>query len=266
MKRARRGLLKGSALIGACLLAPCGAQAWAGAKPLVVGIADMCAEKDRVSVLATYTTACTLAGNTPLVLPATTNRAVAARMLASVDVLLLCGGEDVAPRRYKAKPSPQLGKVNLRRDAWEFLLLDEAVKRRLPVLGICRGCQLINVYFGGTLWQDLPSERPSEIAHRSPDLHDIRLVAGSRLGRVLGVESMQVNSSHHQAVKDLAPGFRAAAFAPDGVVEAIESETLPVVGVQFHPEKLLVAKGRKELRVLFAEPFRWAKAAGESKK
>ena len=75
-----------------------------------------------------------------------------------------------------------------------------------------------------------------------------------------------MNSSHHQAVKDLAPGFRAAAFAPDGVVEAIESETLPVVGVQFHPEKLLVAKGRKELRVLFAEPFRWAKAAGESKK
>ena len=257
MKRARRGLLKGSALIGACLLAPCGAQAWAGAKPLVVGIADMCAEKDRVSVLATYTTACTLAGNTPLVLPATTNRAVAARMLASVDVLLLCGGEDVAPRRYKAKP---------RRDAWEFLLLDEAVKRRLPVLGICRGCQLINVYFGGTLWQDLPSERPGEIAHRSPDLHDIRLVPGSRLARVLGVEGMQVNSSHHQAVKDVAPGFRAVAFAPDGVVEAIEGETLPVVGVQFHPEKLLVARGRKEIRVLFAEPFAWAKAAEGRKK
>ena len=259
MKRARRGLLKGSALIGACLLAPCGAQAWAGAKPLVVGIADMCAEKDRVSVLATYTTACTLAGNTPLVLPATTNRAVAARMLASVDVLLLCGGEDVAPRRYKAKPSPRLGEVNLRRDGWEFLLLDEAVKRSLPVIGICRGCQLINVYFGGTLWQDLPSERPGEVAHRGTHLHGVRIEAGSRLARCLGATEMQANTSHHQAVRDLASGFRAVAFAPDGVVEAIESETLPVVGVQFHPEKLFIQKNRGEFRPLFADPLTWAR-------
>ena len=77
---------------------------------------------------------------------------------------------------------------------------------------------------------------------------------------------MQVNSSHHQAVKDVAPGFRAVAFAPDGVVEAIESETLPVVGVQFHPEKLFVTKGRKEFRVLFANPLEWAKAAKDRKK
>jgi putative glutamine amidotransferase len=252
--------LKGSALIGACLLAPCGAQAWAGAKPLVVGIADMCAEKDRVSVLATYTTACTLAGNTPLVLPATTNRAVAARMLASVDVLLLCGGEDVAPRRYKAKPSPQLGKVNLRRDAWEFLLLDEAVKLRMPVIGICRGCQLINVYFGGTLWQDLPSERPGVVVHRGKGAHhDIQIVAGSRLERSLGLNGSRVNTIHHQAVRDLAPGFRAVAFAADGVVEAIEGESLPVVGVQFHPEKLFVLKDRNEFRVLFADPLKWAR-------
>ena len=227
--------------------------------PVVVGIADMCMETNRVSILSTYADAFARAGNTPLVLPAETNRDVVARMLASVDVLLLCGGEDVDPSRYKTKPSPRLGEVNLRRDAWEWLLLDEAVKRRLPVIGICRGCQLINVYFGGTLWQDLPSERPGEVKHRGTHLHGVRIEGGSRLARSLGCEEMQVNTSHHQAVRDLAPGFRAVAFAPDGVVEAIESETLPVAGVQFHPEKLFVLKNRGEFRALFADPLKWAR-------
>ena len=227
--------------------------------PVVVGIADMCMETNRVSILSTYADAFARAGNTPLVLPAETNRDVVARMLASVDVLLLCGGEDVDPSRYKTKPSPRLGEVNLRRDAWEWLLLDEAVKRRLPVIGICRGCQLINVYFGGTLWQDLPSERPGEVKHRGTHLHGVRIEGGSRLARCLGTAEMQVNTSHHQAVRDLAPGFRAVAFAPDGVVEAIESATMPVAGVQFHPEKLFVLKGRNELRVLFADPLKWAR-------
>ena len=227
--------------------------------PVVVGIADMCMETNRVSILSTYAEAFARAGNTPLVLPAETNRDVVARMLASVDVLLLCGGEDVDPSRYKTKPSPRLGEVNLRRDAWEWLLLDEAVKRRLPVIGICRGCQLINVYFGGTLWQDLPSERPGEVKHRGTHLHGVRIEGGSRLARCLGTAEMQVNTSHHQAVRDLAPGFRAVAFAPDGVVEAIESATMPVAGVQFHPEKLFVLKGRNELRVLFADPLKWAR-------
>ena len=227
--------------------------------PVVVGIADMCMETNRVSILSTYADAFARAGNTPLVLPAETNRDVVARMLASVDVLLLCGGEDVDPSRYKTKPSSRLGEVNLRRDAWEWLLLDEAVKRRLPIIGICRGCQLINVYFGGTLWQDLPSERPGEVKHRGTHLHGVRIEGGSRLARSLGCEEMQVNTSHHQAVRDLAPGFRAVAFAPDGVVEAIESETLPVAGVQFHPEKLFVLKGRDEFRVLFADPLKWAR-------
>ena len=227
---------------------------------LVVGIADMCPETNCVSVQTAYTESISAAGHMPFVLPVQTNRAAVARMLESVDALLLCGGEDVDPARYGAAPSPLLGKVNLKRDAWEFLLLDEAVKRRLPVVGICRGCQVINVYFGGTLWQDLPSERPSEIVHRSKELHAIRIEPGSRLAGCLGSESLQVNTAHHQAVKDLAPGFRATAFAPDGVVEAIESETLPIAGVQFHPEKLLVNKGRSEFKKLFANLLGWAGA------
>ncbi len=243
-------------LAALCLVAFC---LQAVGAPVVVGIADMCMETNRVSILPTYAAAFARAGNTPFVLPAETNRAVVARMLASVDVLLLCGGEDVDPARYKTTPSPLLGEVNLRRDAWEFLLLDEAVKRRLPVIGICRGCQLINVYFGGTLWQDLPSERPGEVQHRGTHLHGIRIAADSRLARRLGLDRSEVNTLHHQAVRDLAPGFRAVAFAADGVVEAIESDALPVVGVQFHPEKLFVLKGRDEFRALFADPLAWAR-------
>ena len=241
MKKFLLGLL----LAGCCL--------WAGAAPLVVGIADMCSTSNAVNVQATYVAAVAAAGNTPVVLPATFDRELVARMLAPLDALLLCGGEDVEPRRYGAKPSPRLGKVNLRRDVWEFLLLDEAVKRRLPVFGICRGCQVINVYFGGTLWQDLPSERPGEIAHRSKELHPVRIVQGSRLAKSLRADNLMVNTSHHQAVKDLAPGFRAVAFAPDGVVEAIESDDLPVAGVQFHPERLFVLNARREFRELFRQ-------------
>ena len=230
---------------------------WAGAAPLVVGIADMCSETNAVSVQTTYAAAVAAAGNTSLVLPAETDRAVVARMLASVDVLLLSGGEDVEPRRYGVAPSPRLETVNLRRDAWEYALLDEAVKRRLPVVGICRGCQLINVYFGGTLWQDLPTERPGPVAHRGKGSHAIQIVPESRLAGCLGATNLMVNTIHHQAVKDLAPGFRATAQAADGVVEAIESDALPVVGVQFHPEKLFILKGRKEFRELFANPLKW---------
>ena len=225
---------------------------------LVVGIVDTCSETNRVSVSTTYAEAVSSAGNMPLVLPAQTNRGAVARMLASVDVLLLCGGEDVDPARYGVEPSPRLEAVNRRRDAWEFLLLDEAVKRRLPVVGICRGCQLINVYFGGTLWQDLPSERPGGVSHRGKALHHIAIEPGSRLSGCLGVDAMDVDTSHHQAVRNLAPGFKAVAFAPDGVVEAIESETLPVVGVQFHPERLYVKKGRNEFKKLFTDLLGWA--------
>ena len=255
--RGRNGLLKGAVALVACL------ALWdpvVHAAQLVVGIADMCSVSNHVSVQTAYTEAVSMAGNLPIVLPAQTNRAAVARLLETVDVLLLCGGEDIDPARYGAEPSPRLGAVNLKRDAWECLLLDEAVKRRLPVVGICRGCQLINVYFGGTLWQDIPSERPSEIAHRGNKLHPVRIVPGSRLAGCLGTDLMDVNTSHHQAVKELAPGFRATAFAPDGIVEAIESETLPVAAVQFHPEKLLVNNGRSEFRKLFVDLPGWAGA------
>ena len=204
-----------------------------GERPVVVGLAERCGSKIDVCCRGNYARAIFAAGGVPLVRPATTNAAEVARLLDQVDVLLLCGGEDVEPARYKAAPSPKLEDVNLRRDAWEYALLDEAVKRRLPVVGTCRGLQIVNVYFGGTLWQDLPSERKSDVRHRHGGnrkyvKHQVSIAPGSRLSALMGgATNAVVNSWHHQAIKDVAPGFRVTARAQDGVIEAIEGETLP---------------------------------------
>ena len=234
------------------------------AKPLVVGLADICAEpvngKSVSGVRPNYCRAVYASGNVPFVLPATTNRAEIARALDCVDALVLCGGEDVAPARYRTAVSPTCGAPNLRRDAWEWALLDEAVKRRLPVVGTCRGEQLVNVYFGGTLHQDIPSEWPGAVAHNGNVRHPIGIEPDSRLARIVGATNAVVNTWHHQAVKDVAPGFRVVARAPDGIVEAIESDELPIAAVQFHPEVLFADKGERKFLAFFTRLLDWAGA------
>lgn len=238
-----------------------------GTRPLVVGLAERCGSPHDVCCRSNYARAVYAAGGVPFVLPATTNAAEVARLLGQVDALLLCGGEDVEPARYKAAPSPLLENVNLRRDAWEYALLDEAVKRRLPVVGTCRGLQIVNVYFGGTLWQDLPSECKSDVRHRHGGdnkyvKHPISIVPGSRLSKMFGgATNAVVNSWHHQAIKDVAPGFKVTARAPDGTIEAVESETLPIAVVQFHPEVQFDRDGQREFLVFFRNLLDWAGAA-----
>lgn len=209
---------------------------------LTVGIAETCLES-RASVGRSYVNAIIRGGHTPVVIPDSPG---AASLLRKVDLLLLIGGKDIEPWRYGEEAIEDCGPFEPARDAFEYRLMDEAVRLRKPVFGICRGAQLINVYFGGTLYQDIPSQYDTTICHRHGGelirelAHGIMLVEGSRLQRVLGCDSLGVNSTHHQAVKDLAPGLRISATAPDGTVEAIESETLPIAGVQFHPEQLAV--------------------------
>ena len=224
-------------------------------RTIVVGIADICSTNSLSRVGSAYADSVYAAGAVPYLLPATTNAEAIAALVGRIDMLLLAGGEDVEPSRYGETPREKLGKVNVRRDAWEFSLLDEAIRRRRPVLGICRGCQVLNVGFGGTLWQDVPSERAGSDVHRIPGEHAITLVAGSRLAQVAGAIGSSVNSRHHQAVKAVAAGFKVVATARDGVVEAIEGDDYPALGVQFHPERMFVDSGRREFLPLFRGCF-----------
>ena len=203
-----------------------------------------------------YSRAVQIAGGVPVLVPATSGIDVDA-VLERLDGLVLSGGGDVDPASYGAVPSPATGGVDPARDAAEFRLLDTALDHGMPVLGVCRGCQLINVALGGTLVQHLPDVTGLEHLHRerrdriSPT---VAVEPGSRLQKVVGREEVEVNSIHHQAVERLAPPLRAVACAPDGVVEAVEDPDRDLLAVQWHPESLVPAPSHLAL-------FEWLTAA-----
>ena len=193
----------------------------------------------RVALNAAYARACIAAALTPLVVPPLIAPERAADVIASVSGLMLTGGEDVEPRHYGEPRHQGLAATDAARDAVELALYRTARERRVPILAICRGIQLVNVAEGGTLYQDLPSQHPSSVAHAGTSArHRLRVEPGSLLERVAG-HPASVNSRHHQAVKDLAPALRAVAWAEDGIIEGVEGQDEAagwLLGVQWHPE------------------------------
>jgi len=197
------------------------------------------AGRERVALNTAYVRALTRAGLVSLVVPPIVDPEQACAALDGVRGLVLTGGEDVAPARYGARPHPKLGETDIARDAVELALIEGARARRLPTLAICRGIQILNVALGGTLYQDLASERSSEIDHADTHTrHDLRVEAGSLLHDSLATLETNVNTRHHQAIRDLAPSLSATAWAPDGVIEGAEaSDDGPwTLAVQWHPE------------------------------
>jgi putative glutamine amidotransferase len=184
-------------------------------------------------------------GGIPFLLPITKDPKLQADLLNRIDGLLITGsGPDLDPRLYGERPTARFKIMSEERAGFELGLAKRALKRNQPVLGICGGLQLLNVAMGGSLIQDIPAQSKAPLTHRQENAatrtsHSVRIIPKTRLSRILRVDRLKVNSSHHQAAKRVAPGFVVSAVAPDGIIEALESPAHRfVIGVQWHPEFL----------------------------
>ena len=198
-------------------------------------------------VRCAYSSACEKSGLLPLLLPVTGDEAVRAAQLDLLDGLLLSGGLDIHPSLYGEGDSIHAATETEPggRDAHEIALVREAVSRDLPIFAICRGLQVLNVALGGTLYQDLPTQVGTEWVHRqgphsSEKTHCTHILPGSGLGKIVdGTDTLPINSHHHQAAKEVAPGLVVTARADDGVIEALEKpDARFLLAVQWHPENL----------------------------
>jgi putative glutamine amidotransferase len=185
------------------------------------------------------------AGGIPMVLPPIVE--MAEKVAGRIDGLLLSGGSDLDPSYYGEEPVPELNPTVPKRDAFEMALVEHALERGVPVFGICRGLQVLNVALGGTLYQDLPSQlHPDLIAHRQQVpkwqwTHEVEVDGNSKVAGIMETDDIRVNSYHHQAIKDLSGDLVAVAHSSDGVIEAAESPNLSerwLVGVQWHAEAM----------------------------
>lgn len=190
-----------------------------------------------------YIAALQSAGATPLLVTPAHDAAAISQLLELADAFMLTGGEDVDPALYGQEPHPRLASVNRARDEMEMAALRVALDLGIPVLAICRGVQLLNVAMGGTLFQDLPSQRAEGIIHeQSAPLnarwHSARVAEGSQLAEIFGATDLSINSFHHQGINRIAPGLRPVAWAEDGLIEGVEGIDHPwLIGVQWHPER-----------------------------
>lgn len=199
-------------------------------------------EKQSYWMLPGYMDVLQREGGIPMMLPLTTDETELDYFLESCDGFVLTGGHDVSPSMYLQTPLPVCGITSPLRDQMDAYILKGAVERDKAVLGICRGLQLMNAAYGGTLYQDIPTQCPSEVDHHMAAPYDrgahiVYLRAGSPLQQLLETDFCSVNSCHHQGICELAPAFSAMAKAPDGMVEAIYMPDKRFVwGVQWHPE------------------------------
>ena len=195
----------------------------------------------------TYVAAVATTGGAPVLIPLNLDEGALRAIYERLEGLLLAGGVDVHPRHYGEAVHEKCGEIDEARDRVELMLTRWALAEGLPVLGICRGIQVINVAAGGTLYQDIASQSPGSLKHdcwpdhpRNHLAHQVTVNGDSQLAAILGQRRVGVNSMHHQAVKDLAPSFRVVARASDGLIEAIEDHDHPfALGVQWHPEELV---------------------------
>ena len=214
-------------------------------KPVVGVLPLWDEEKENIRMLPAYMDGISLAGGLPILFPFTEDREEVKQLVGLCDGLLLPGGPDVAPELYREASLGECVSVCPKRDTLEFMALETALALDRPVLGICRGIQVINVCLGGSLYQDLPTQHPSETVHRQPPpfdrpVHDVSIVRDTPLYSCFGADRVPVNSHHHQAIRTPASALKPMAFSPDGLIEAVfMPEKKFLWAVQWHPERLL---------------------------
>lgn len=211
-------------------------------KPLI-GISCFHPDSIYSSVRIAYSESVIKAGGIPVLIPVTESESALREIIARIDALILSGGDDICPSYYGEEAIDELGSVNGRSDVYDLLLIKLADERGLPVFGICRGLQVLNVFYGGSLYQDIPAQHPNPtVNHKQKEksnvaTHPVTLLPGSSIARITGREELLTNTHHHQAIKTVAPGFQVTAWATDSIPEAFESTAgKPIWGVQFHPE------------------------------
>lgn len=221
---------------------------------------------ERAYVNKDYVDAVVNNGGVPFIIPLTGDKEVIKAQIEMVDALILSGGHDVYPLNYNEEPKQRIGQVFPERDYYDFELLKNAKKKGIPILGVCRGLQIMNVYEGGSLYQDLSYIDGEVLKHSQNDrtilkTHTVELSKKSKLYKIFKLEKFLINSFHHQAINRVGKNFEVVARAKDGVIEAIEYKDYPFyVGVQWHPEML--AKTDDLMKKLFKEFINMSKKVG----
>lgn len=240
----------------------------------IIGLTTFRQPKDQdhylISINESYVKAVSATGAVPLLIPLGLPGEHLDIMIGRLDGIIFTGGGDMLPEQYGSQPHPKVDGVDTDRDRVEMHLAQCAISAGLPMLGICRGLQVINVALGGTLYEDIPDQRAGALQHqfdagwpRNHLAHPVNIEPGSRLARILGEHEILVNSLHHQGIRDLAPAAAAVAYAPDGLIEAIELRSHPYgLAVQWHPEELTE---HASMRAIFADFVRAAARPRPSK-
>ncbi len=211
-----------------------------------------------IGVNEAYVQSVSQAGGTPVLIPLGLPETTLVELLPRLDGIIFTGGGDVHPARYGNQPHPLVNSVDEDRDRVEITLFQAAYDRRMPFLGICRGLQLVNIALGGSLYEDLLAQYPQALQHnyfsvQAPDYlaHPVTVEEDTRLAGILGATRLEVNSLHHQGIRQLGSGLQPIAHAPDGLVEAVQVLDYPFgLAVQWHPEWL---QEHLAMRALFSE-------------
>ncbi len=200
------------------------------------------------------------AGGVPVILPNIEKLTLVDQYMRVLDGLLLAGGGDVHPSFFHERKKAKNLSIRIERDRFEIALAKKAVKKRLPILGICRGLQVVNIALGGTVFQDLSLRKEKTLNHKPEQIirfrtrHKVRIKEDSKLFSIIKKREMLVNTSHHQIIKDVAPGLSASARSEDGVIEALEGKGKEfLMSVQWHPEAMLQHVSSKLLFKAFVE-------------